>query len=241
MWTYYPKTDYPVANVAGGINLASLIYDGDQFVCAGSFGIVITSAGGETWTEVEGNSLQTGGTGIGSFTALAFGSGVYYGLFMENGSTRAKLYSSTDLKTWTLRYTNTVAGTRMTSLSVANGKVFQLGSKPINSTNKPYILESSDAGSTWSDVSPIVPSDSLTQIPRDLVYFESKYVLGGVNSGGYSSDLSNWVMDTPLVPQSRYGIVQTSDALLATVTISTTYEYLVSRSTDGITWTVVYP
>lgn len=238
-WTSYQKTTFPVANVGGGIGLGSLLFDGTQFVISGQYGIIMTRTDVDDWAEVPVHDLQDDYT----INSMAWDGSNYYALVTVDLTGTKAIWKSADLETWTKKHDLTTSGYSYARMKCLNSRIFLVGSKIVSGKTRPFILNSSDGGDNWTEVSPVPTSTNpFGMTVTDLAYFNSNYVLFGGNLEGYSADLSTWTLTEPTTAQSLVNPAQDGTALLAiryqgtsSITIS------LRRSTNGTSWSSVTP
>ena len=99
---------------------AGICHDGTRYVVVGDSGLVMTSTDGGTWSKVTTNISSV------NLVKVSYGAGIYVAVTNDS-----KIYSSTDLATWTLRQT-----TSGTAGVVFGGGVFvAYGGEIYSSTN----------------------------------------------------------------------------------------------------------
>jgi len=82
---------------SSSIQFNTVIYDGTQFVIGGDDGYIATSSDGTTWTE-------EAVVGTVDVNALSFGNDIY--VAAGEAFNTARIFTSTDLITWTLAFSN---------------------------------------------------------------------------------------------------------------------------------------
>jgi hypothetical protein len=240
-WTTDDITSFPVANVGGAVSFCPHIFDGTRFVVGGQYGIVMTSTNGTSWAEVTSNTLQDSADGGKAIKGLAFDGTNYFAHVYDTLSTTyyQQIWKSTDRATWTkvYEYSSTTNDRDIRKLRYLNGAMFACGAKLVSGATRPWLLQSTDGGATWNDVSPVPSSGNpFGMSSDDLAYFAGKYVLFGGNLEGYSSDLVTWTLTEPTTSQSLYSPVQDATAMVAVRLVGSPPTYGMRRTTDGMTW-----
>lgn len=223
-WTSEVIVDFPVANVGGGIELGSLLFDGSRFVVSGEYGIIMTRTDVSGWVEIPTHNLQAGTT---IFRSMDWDGSAYYAVVSAPG-VGLSVWKSSDLATWTQQRTVTTYGANMNALKIrcVNGRVFVLG--VTNEDSEPMILSSGDAGATWTDTAMGQIYGANFSEVLDIAYFNSLYVIFGNRIEGYSADASSWT--TTLVVHNLSRPVQVGGTLFAL------HGGLLRYTTDGMSW-----
>ncbi|MBS1601770.1 MAG: T9SS type A sorting domain-containing protein [Bacteroidetes bacterium] len=163
---------------AGQAPLYGVVYDGSRYLAVGTHSVV-TSANGNSWSQLASPSLN--------FTAVGYGAGQYVA-----GSTNAGgLYYSANGTTWTAGNTD---DNYFFKIKYINSQWFAVGYS--NVTGWGVIMHSAD-GISWTDITPNLSYFSYYY--NDVVYDGTKYYFMGMETdasynyvGFYSVSTSDW-------------------------------------------------
>lgn len=235
-WTIEYINTFPIADIGGGVAFCPVLFDGTRFVVAGDFGIIMTRTDTVGWAEVSGNNLQH----VGDIRSIVW-DGTHYWCHLSAEVDHVlywQVYKSPDLVTWTKKWEGTKTGRTIIRVLHVNGQIFFCGSKTVDGRQVPWLMTTTDGGTTWHDISPVPSGTAGSKTMSSLAYFAGKWVMFGGNVYGYSSDLVTWTL-TETYPniEGRGYPVQDANALLCGAYYNGPYDLL--RSTDGMTWAVV--
>ncbi len=195
------------------LQLNAMAASADRVVAVGRYGQILSSGDGTNWTS------HTGSTVSGNLRAAAFGDGQW----MVAG--QSGLAASSDGISWSMLPSGATFDTG--SLAYGNGRF-------VASDMTGRIAVSTDKGATWSD-------SATRSIVMHFAFANGRFV--GSTGLISSTDGLTWTAEIPAPGGTGrwLGVFTVGDVFYAVGTTDPdqTKDYVIARSTDGLSWTTV--
>ena len=191
---------------------AGICHDGTRFVVVGDSGLVMTSTNGGTWSKVITNISSV------NLSKVAYGAGIYVAI-----SGDLKIYSSTDLATWTLR----VTGSGIGGVLFGGGTFVAFGGEIYSSTNGTSWTSRTNPGGGFSRGAYVNGRFLLTEIFASSNQFNM----------AHSTDGATWTGVTIFSNRNPTGVAYWNGAYVLPCNRSSSNIKYLLYSTDLTSWT----
>lgn len=236
-WDSELLTGFPVAGIGGSVQLSCLLFNGTEFVIGGEDGIIITRTPATEWTEIPVHAMQNSANQI---MDMDYNGTLYYAAVREvldpdgDPPDLMQVWKGTDLSTWTKVYEITDGDHTINRVRFLNGDIFIVGYQTISTKVRPWIMVSTDAGVTWTDVSPSISLAVTYGVTcTDMAYFNGTYIALGLNAEHYCTVLGTWTTSLSVGLDLTDPV---SDGTTLLVTDRTNPIYETRATTDGVNW-----